>query len=74
MAMDILSPEESAKMKQGGGFEDLKFDLNNPDVEGADLYNQVLPNLKIILPDHHQNDKHLAPRRAAFDFEDLLAA
>lgn len=74
MAMDVLSPQESSKMKLGCGFEDLKFDLTNPDVEGAFLYDQVLPNLKIILPDHHQNDKHLAPRRKALNFNDLLAA
>ena len=38
MAMSILSPEEQLKQKQLHSFDNIKFDLDNEEVEGPFLY------------------------------------
>ena len=49
--------------------------MDNNEVEGTELYDQILPNFKEVEDEQeiNKNDQYLAPRRAIIDFNNVEA-
>lgn len=56
MEMEVLTPQELQKQKQRNSFDNLKFDVDDADVEGPYLYDMILPNLRNVTNATTPND------------------
>ena len=75
MQFDIFVSSEEKSLFLKSSLSDVQINLDNPEVEGTELYDQILPSFKDIEPvqELNKNDQHLPARRAFIDFNKIQA-
>ena len=75
MLFEVFESLEEQQEFSQSSLDDVKFDFDNNKVEGTELYDQILPNLKLIQApeDVDPTDIHLPKRRKRLNYTSLQA-
>lgn len=75
MLFEVFESAEEQQEFSQSSLDDVKFDFEDNKVEGTDLYDQILPNLKLIQApeDFDATDIHLPKRRRRMNYTGLKA-
>lgn len=73
MLFEVFESLEEQQEFSQSSLDDVKYDFDNNKVEGTELYDQILPNLKLIQApeDVDASDIHLPKRRKRLNYTGL---
>ena len=73
LQLDIFESAEEKALFLKSKLIGVTINLENPEVEGTELFDEILPNFKEVEPvqENNKNDQHLRPRRPLIDYNKI---